>query len=74
MKKVDDFRRAAAKCRELAKSAQDNATRKALVEMAKRWDALAVEREIDVARQGRIRAFNRNADLEGSTQLGAKRT
>jgi hypothetical protein len=45
MKKVDDFRRAAAKGRELAKSAHDNATRKALVEMAKRWDALAVKRD-----------------------------
>jgi hypothetical protein len=58
MKKVDDFRKAAADCRRMADAAQDASIRKTLIEMAEKWDALAVEREIDVARQERIRAFS----------------
>ena len=58
MKKVDDFRKAAADCRRMAGTAHDGTVRKMLMQMAEKWDALAVEREMDVARQERIRALN----------------
>lgn len=57
MKKIDDFRKAAQECRELARATKDPISKNALADMATRWETLAVERETDVARQERIRAI-----------------
>ena len=54
---VDDFRKAAQECRVLARSTKDPSTKTALTEMAKRWETLAIEREMNVARQQRIRTI-----------------
>jgi hypothetical protein len=61
MNKVDDFRRAAQECRELARSTKDPSTKVALGAMAERWETLAAEREMDIARQQRIRAMRPRA-------------
>jgi hypothetical protein len=57
MKKADDFRKTAYECRRLAQSTKDPSTKIALSEMAKRWETLAAEREMNVARQERIKAI-----------------
>jgi hypothetical protein len=57
VKKIDEFRRSAAQCRELASQSKDSSARTILIEMAKQWDELAADRETDVARQERIRGL-----------------
>jgi hypothetical protein len=56
MKKVHEYREHAARCRELARRGDEN-TRRHLLTMAKTWESLAVDREIQIARQERIRAL-----------------
>jgi hypothetical protein len=56
MKKVDEYREHAARCRELARRGDEN-TRQQLLKMAETWESLAVDREIQIARQARIRAL-----------------
>ncbi len=57
MKKAEDYRAHAVECRRLAAAAQDHKTREQLVKMADTWESLAKDREIELARQERIRAL-----------------
>jgi hypothetical protein len=57
MKKAEDYRAHAAECRQLARASRDSKTRDMLLNMAKTWESLAVDREIELARQARIRTL-----------------
>jgi len=54
MRKTEDYRRQAAQCRQMAAANPDPAAREALLQMAKTWDSLAVDREMNIARKERI--------------------
>jgi hypothetical protein len=57
MEKSNKYRQHARECRELASRISDVVTRETLLQMAETWEALSVQREIDMARQERIRAL-----------------
>ena len=58
MRKVEDYKRHADECRKMASSSSDEEGRQGLLQMAETWEALANDRQEQIARQRRI------ADLE----------
>lgn len=61
MQKTDEYRKHAAECRRLAQATTDPAARNTLLTMAKTWESLAVDREMNVARKERIAALDEQA-------------
>jgi hypothetical protein len=61
MRKASEYRQHAAECREMANRAS-GPQRDQLLEMAKTWDALADNRDKQIARQTRIDALDRTAE------------
>jgi len=57
MKKAEDYRAHARECRDMAANARDGKTQDMLLKMADTWDSLAQDRDIQLARQERIRAL-----------------
>ena len=64
MKKASEYRQHANECRNLAKQVRDAAQRKQLLEMAKTWDALAVDRDRLAQSDLEVKAPDRNNDPE----------
>jgi hypothetical protein len=64
MRKVEEYRRHAAECRQLATAASNPDSRQQLMDMADTWEGLARDREDQLAREERISALekNRNGD------------
>jgi hypothetical protein len=59
MRKVDEYRRHAAECRQLAGAASNPETRRQLLDMADTWDGLARDRQEQLARDERINALDK---------------
>ena len=57
MRKVDEYRRHADECRQLAHRSSNEETRSQLLQMAETWEGLARDREEQIARQERITAL-----------------
>ena len=57
MRKVDEYRRHADECRQLANRSSNEETRSQLLQMAETWEGLARDREEQIARQERITAL-----------------
>jgi hypothetical protein len=57
MKKVEDYRQHAAECRMMANRTRRPEAKDMLVHMATTWEYLAVNRERQIARQGRMPKF-----------------
>ena len=57
MRKVEDYKKHAEECRQLARTAAKEEHRQGLLKMAETWDGLAQERAAQIARQERISAL-----------------
>ena len=57
MRKIEEYRRHAQECRQLATASSSEETRRQLLEMAETWESLARDRRDQVARQQRIEAL-----------------
>jgi hypothetical protein len=57
MRKVEEYRRHADECRQLASASSSDDNRKQLMQMADTWDQLARDREDQIAREKRITAL-----------------
>ena len=57
MRKIEEYRRHAEECRQLAMASSIDESRRQLLEMAETWDGLARNREEQIARQKRIAAM-----------------
>ena len=64
MQKAETYRKHALQCRKLALANTDQAAREKLLEMAKTWESLAVDREMNVARQERIAALDKITGID----------
>jgi hypothetical protein len=65
MKKVEEYRRHAEDCRQMAKRFTSPHERGTLLSMARTWESLAADREADIKRQERLAA------LEGKGRGGS---
>jgi hypothetical protein len=72
MKKAEEYRQHAAECRQLA-SKGDTKAREQLLKMADTWDSLAVDREMDIARQERIKALEAGGIAGAGQSLDTKK-
>ena len=66
MRKVEEYRRNADECRQLATKSSNEETRTQLLQMAETWDGLARDRQAQIARQERMSALEGNGDGDGS--------
>jgi hypothetical protein len=62
MRKVDEYKKHAEDCRQLAFASSNEEHRHQLLAMADTWDALARDRADQLARQQRITALEGNGD------------
>ena len=60
MRKVDEYRRHAAECRQLAAATSNADSRRQLLDMAETWDGLARDREEQLAREARLSVLEKN--------------
>jgi hypothetical protein len=67
MRKVEEYRRNAEECRQLATRSSNEETRTQLLQMAETWEGLARDREEQIARQERMSALEGNEDGDGGT-------
>ncbi len=67
MRKVEEYRRNAEECRQLATRSSNEETRTQLLQMAETWEGLARDREEQIARQERMSALEENEDGDGGT-------
>ena len=65
MSKVEEYRRHAEECRQLATTSTNEEARTQLLQMAETWEGLARQREEQIARQERITALEKNPDGDG---------
>ena len=68
MRKIEEYRRHADECRQLATQSSNEETRTQLLEMAETWEGLAHDREIQIARQKRIAALEQNGEDNGGAR------
>ena len=54
MRKIEDYRKHAEECRELARGAKSEEHRTMLLNMVATWEGLARDREEQIARQSRL--------------------
>ena len=66
MRKVEEYRRHAEECRQLAGKSSNEETRTQLLQMAETWEGLAHDRGEQIARQERITALEAKKDGDGS--------
>ena len=66
MSKVEEYRRHAEECRQLATKSSSEEARTQLLQMAETWEGLARDREEQIARQERIIALEKNRDGDSS--------
>ena len=59
MLKAEIYRQYALQCHKLAQSNNEPSARDTLLDMAKTWESLAIDREMNVARQERIAALDK---------------
>ena len=64
MRKVEEYRRHAAECRQLATATSNTDSRRQLMDMADTWEGLARDREEQLAREQRISALEKNDDSD----------
>ena len=64
MRKVEEYKKHAQECRQLATASSNEESRIQLLEMAETWEALARDRAEQIAREKRIMALeaNRNSN------------
>ena len=67
MSKVEEYRRHAEECRQLATRSANEETRTQLLQMAETWEGLARDREEQIAQQERITALEKKRDDGGAT-------
>jgi hypothetical protein len=67
MSKVEEYRRHAEECRQLATKSSNEEARTQLLQMAETWEGLARDREEQIARQERITALEKNRDGDGGS-------
>jgi hypothetical protein len=67
MRKVEEYRRNADECRQLATRSSNDETRTQLLHMAETWEGLARDREEQIARQERMSALDGSGDGDGGT-------
>jgi len=60
MRKVEEYRRHAFECKQLAITSSNEEARRQLLEMAETWESLARDREQQIARSARIDALETN--------------
>jgi hypothetical protein len=60
MRKVEEYRRHAAECRQLAVATSNAESRQQLLDMAETWDGLARDRAEQLAREARLSALEKN--------------
>jgi hypothetical protein len=65
MRKVEEYRRNADECRQLATKSSNEEARTQLLQMAETWEGLARDREEQIARQERMSALEGNEDGDG---------
>ena len=65
MRKVEEYRRHADECRQLAAQSSNEETRSQLLQMAETWAGLARDRGEQISRQERITALEAKGDGEG---------
>jgi hypothetical protein len=65
MRKVEEYRRNADECRQLATRSSNEEARTQLLQMAETWEGLARDREEQIARQERMSALEGNEDGDG---------
>ena len=60
MRKVEEYSRHAAECRQLAAATSNAESRRQLLDMAETWDGLARDREEQLAREARLSVLEKN--------------